>query len=203
MWLFVSSLSGPAAYMLPSVLGPATVNKTSAPNFILRVCSKIGSFHEDLQKVDLTCRTQNLPYGHLTCPLYRRWTDWVNRPIVLCIFPHTSSLCFHLSIRPLAQGHTEWWTSKPPLCTEESSYLCLIVMYAYAALSKNDADKLTWQSHIGGVYITIFILQLSLFNRKSFCFKVHIFYHMRFSLISCQRFVTIFTIRINMKYRGI
>uniref|UniRef100_A0A674DEN9 Outer dense fiber of sperm tails 3-like 2b n=1 Tax=Salmo trutta TaxID=8032 RepID=A0A674DEN9_SALTR len=48
---------GPAAYMLPSVLGPATVNKTS-----------IGSFHEDLQKVDLTCRTQTLPYGHLTSP---------------------------------------------------------------------------------------------------------------------------------------
>ncbi|CDQ89464.1 unnamed protein product [Oncorhynchus mykiss] len=41
---------GPAAYMLPSVLGPATVNKTSAPNFSLRGRSKIGSFHEDLQK---------------------------------------------------------------------------------------------------------------------------------------------------------
>ncbi|KAL7878555.1 hypothetical protein AOLI_G00095290 [Acnodon oligacanthus] len=41
---------GPAAYMLPSVLGPNTVNKSSAPNFSLIGRSKIGSFHEDLQK---------------------------------------------------------------------------------------------------------------------------------------------------------
>uniref|UniRef100_A0A8C7VLB0 Uncharacterized protein n=1 Tax=Oncorhynchus mykiss TaxID=8022 RepID=A0A8C7VLB0_ONCMY len=45
---------GPAAYMQPSVLGPATVNKTSTPNFSRRGCSKMVSFHEDLQKVDLT-----------------------------------------------------------------------------------------------------------------------------------------------------
>ncbi|MGH0127616.1 UNVERIFIED_CONTAM: hypothetical protein FKN15_035256 [Acipenser sinensis] len=42
--------TGPAAYILPSVLGPRTVNKTSAPNFILTGRSKIGSVHEDLQK---------------------------------------------------------------------------------------------------------------------------------------------------------
>ncbi|XP_043943804.1 outer dense fiber protein 3 [Protopterus annectens] len=41
---------GPAAYMLPSVLGPKTVNKSSAPNYSLIGRSKIGSFHEDLQK---------------------------------------------------------------------------------------------------------------------------------------------------------
>ncbi|XP_076849118.1 ciliary microtubule associated protein 1B [Brachyhypopomus gauderio] len=41
---------GPAAYMLPSVFGPNTVNKLSAPNFSLIGRSKIGSFHEDLQK---------------------------------------------------------------------------------------------------------------------------------------------------------
>ncbi|XP_062403364.1 ciliary microtubule associated protein 1B [Sardina pilchardus] len=41
---------GPAAYMLPPVLGPTTVNKTSAPTFSLTGRSKIGSFHEDLQK---------------------------------------------------------------------------------------------------------------------------------------------------------
>ncbi|XP_072551595.1 ciliary microtubule associated protein 1B [Salminus brasiliensis] len=41
---------GPAAYMLPSVLGPNTVSKTSAPNFSFTGRSKIGSFHEDLQK---------------------------------------------------------------------------------------------------------------------------------------------------------
>ncbi|XP_071370145.1 ciliary microtubule associated protein 1B [Centroberyx affinis] len=41
---------GPAAYMLPSVLGPKTVTKTTAPNYSLCGRSKIGSFHEDLQK---------------------------------------------------------------------------------------------------------------------------------------------------------
>uniref|UniRef100_A0A8K9VBZ9 Uncharacterized protein n=1 Tax=Oncorhynchus mykiss TaxID=8022 RepID=A0A8K9VBZ9_ONCMY len=52
--VIVSFRSGPAAYMQPSVLGPATVNKTSTPNFSRRGCSKMVSFHEDLQKVDLT-----------------------------------------------------------------------------------------------------------------------------------------------------
>ncbi|XP_035280347.1 outer dense fiber protein 3-B [Anguilla anguilla] len=41
---------GPAAYTLPSVLGTSTVNKPSAPNFSLTGRSKVGSFHEDLQK---------------------------------------------------------------------------------------------------------------------------------------------------------
>ncbi|CAL8263078.1 unnamed protein product [Merluccius merluccius] len=41
---------GPAAYMLPSVLGPGTVSKTAAPNYSLCGRSKVGSFHEDLQK---------------------------------------------------------------------------------------------------------------------------------------------------------
>lgn len=131
MWLFVSSLSGPAAYMLPSVLGPATVNKTSAPNFILRVCSKIGSFHEDLQKVDLTCQTQTLQNWHLICPLYRWWTDWVSRPIVHCFLPsHLFPVCFHLYIRLLAQGHTEWWTpaptnTNPPTTAWQDATACL------------------------------------------------------------------------------
>ncbi|KAG8440133.1 hypothetical protein GDO86_006071 [Hymenochirus boettgeri] len=41
---------GPAAYMLPSVLGPRIVNKSSAPIYSMTKRSKIGSFHEDLQK---------------------------------------------------------------------------------------------------------------------------------------------------------
>ncbi|KAG7281890.1 hypothetical protein CRUP_031139 [Coryphaenoides rupestris] len=41
---------GPAAYMLPSVLGPGIVNKTCAPSYSLCGRSKVGSFHEDLQK---------------------------------------------------------------------------------------------------------------------------------------------------------
>ncbi|XP_053552725.1 outer dense fiber protein 3-like, partial [Bombina bombina] len=40
----------PAAYSLPSVLGPRIVERTSAPNFSMTGRSKIGSFHEDLQK---------------------------------------------------------------------------------------------------------------------------------------------------------
>ncbi|KAJ3597102.1 hypothetical protein NHX12_003502 [Muraenolepis orangiensis] len=41
---------GPAAYTLPAVMGPGTVCKTSAPNYSLCGRSKVGSFHEDLQK---------------------------------------------------------------------------------------------------------------------------------------------------------
>ncbi|XP_077120425.1 ciliary microtubule associated protein 1B [Ranitomeya variabilis] len=41
---------GPAAYLLPSVLGPRIVNRSSAPNYSMTGRSKIGSFHEDLQK---------------------------------------------------------------------------------------------------------------------------------------------------------
>ncbi|XP_006012962.1 ciliary microtubule associated protein 1B [Latimeria chalumnae] len=49
--LFKSDQSpGPAAYVLPSVLGPRVVNKSSAPNYSLVGRSKIGGFHEDLQK---------------------------------------------------------------------------------------------------------------------------------------------------------
>uniref|UniRef100_A0AAY5EJ67 Tripartite motif containing 35-30 n=1 Tax=Electrophorus electricus TaxID=8005 RepID=A0AAY5EJ67_ELEEL len=45
---------GPAAYMLPSLVGPNTVNKRSAPNFSLTGRTKKGSFYEDLQKVTMT-----------------------------------------------------------------------------------------------------------------------------------------------------
>uniref|UniRef100_A0AAY4DKY7 ODF3A protein n=1 Tax=Denticeps clupeoides TaxID=299321 RepID=A0AAY4DKY7_9TELE len=41
---------GPAAYMLPAVLGPSTVNKTAAPNFTLKGRTMVGSFYEDHQK---------------------------------------------------------------------------------------------------------------------------------------------------------
>uniref|UniRef100_A0A668A4R1 Tripartite motif containing 35-30 n=1 Tax=Myripristis murdjan TaxID=586833 RepID=A0A668A4R1_9TELE len=40
----------PAAYMLPAVLGPKAVTTSTAPNYSLCGRSKIGSFHEDLQK---------------------------------------------------------------------------------------------------------------------------------------------------------
>ncbi|XP_077328950.1 ciliary microtubule associated protein 1A-like [Lithobates pipiens] len=41
---------GPATYTLPSVFGPNIVTKSSAPNFSMTGRSRIGSFHEDLQK---------------------------------------------------------------------------------------------------------------------------------------------------------
>jgi len=41
----------PNSYSLPSVLGDKAVGKTSAPAYTMTGRSKIGSFHEDLQKV--------------------------------------------------------------------------------------------------------------------------------------------------------
>ncbi|XP_075929241.1 ciliary microtubule associated protein 1A-like isoform X3 [Petromyzon marinus] len=41
---------GPAKYMLPAMLGPHVINKSSAPTYSLSSRGKIGSFHEDLQK---------------------------------------------------------------------------------------------------------------------------------------------------------
>lgn len=48
---FIVFFSGPAAYMLPPVIGPNVVNKSAAPNITLSGRSAIGSFHEDLKKV--------------------------------------------------------------------------------------------------------------------------------------------------------
>eukprot|EP00062_Callorhinchus_milii_P025312 gi/632986163/ref/XP_007910082.1/ PREDICTED: outer dense fiber protein 3-like [Callorhinchus milii] len=41
---------GPAQYKLPAVLGPNIMTKSSSANYSLSGRSKIGSFHEDLQK---------------------------------------------------------------------------------------------------------------------------------------------------------
>ena len=41
----------PNSYSLPAVLGSKAVGKTSAPSYSMTGRSKIGSFHEDLQKV--------------------------------------------------------------------------------------------------------------------------------------------------------
>ncbi|KAK3569861.1 hypothetical protein QTP86_006732 [Hemibagrus guttatus] len=48
--LFQTPGPGPAAYMLPPVLGPISVSKRSAPSISLSGRSTIGSFHEDLKK---------------------------------------------------------------------------------------------------------------------------------------------------------
>ena len=42
---------GPNTYNLPGILGPKAVGKKSAPSYSLVGRSKIGGFHEDLQKV--------------------------------------------------------------------------------------------------------------------------------------------------------
>ncbi|XP_060778877.1 ciliary microtubule associated protein 1B-like [Neoarius graeffei] len=48
--LFKVQTPGPAAYMLPPVVGPVSVCKRSAPNISLTGRSKIGTFYEDLKK---------------------------------------------------------------------------------------------------------------------------------------------------------
>ncbi|XP_012507415.1 PREDICTED: outer dense fiber protein 3 isoform X2 [Propithecus coquereli] len=50
----VDSTPGPAAYMLPVVMGPHTVGKVSQPSFSIKGRSKLGSFSDDLHKVTLT-----------------------------------------------------------------------------------------------------------------------------------------------------
>ncbi|XP_014716518.1 ciliary microtubule associated protein 1A isoform X1 [Equus asinus] len=46
----VDSTPGPAAYMLPMVMGPHTVGKVSQPSFSIKGRSKLGSFSDDLHK---------------------------------------------------------------------------------------------------------------------------------------------------------
>ncbi|XP_022421103.1 outer dense fiber protein 3 isoform X2 [Monodon monoceros] len=50
----VDSTPGPAAYMLPVVMGPHTVGKASQPAFSIKGRSKLGSFSDDLYKVTVT-----------------------------------------------------------------------------------------------------------------------------------------------------
>ena len=42
---------GPAAYMLPKVMGPFSVGKTSLPSYTMVSRRSYGSFHDDLQRV--------------------------------------------------------------------------------------------------------------------------------------------------------
>lgn len=61
--------TGPAAYMLPVVLGPHTVSKASQPSFSIKGRSKLGSFGDDLHKVrgaQPGCSV--CPTKTLTCP---------------------------------------------------------------------------------------------------------------------------------------
>ncbi|NXN19563.1 ODF3A protein, partial [Indicator maculatus] len=46
---------GPAAYMLPTLLGARVVNKSSAPNYSIPGRSKIGAFYQDLSKTPGPC----------------------------------------------------------------------------------------------------------------------------------------------------
>ncbi|XP_005401949.1 PREDICTED: outer dense fiber protein 3 isoform X1 [Chinchilla lanigera] len=46
----VDSTPGPAAYMLPVVMGPHTVGKASQPSFSIKGRSKRGNFSDDLHK---------------------------------------------------------------------------------------------------------------------------------------------------------
>ncbi|ELV12633.1 Outer dense fiber protein 3 [Tupaia chinensis] len=42
--------TGPAAYMLPVVMGPHTVGKVSQPSYSIKGRSKLGGFSDDLHK---------------------------------------------------------------------------------------------------------------------------------------------------------
>ncbi|XP_015992690.1 outer dense fiber protein 3 [Rousettus aegyptiacus] len=46
----VDSTPGPAAYMLPVVMGPHTVGKAAQPSFSIKGRSKLGSFSDDMHK---------------------------------------------------------------------------------------------------------------------------------------------------------
>ncbi|KAF6105226.1 outer dense fiber of sperm tails 3 [Phyllostomus discolor] len=46
----VDSTPGPAAYMLPAVMGPHSVGKASQPSFSIKGRSKLGGFSDDLHK---------------------------------------------------------------------------------------------------------------------------------------------------------
>lgn len=42
--------AGPAAYMLPVVMGPHAVGKVSQPSFSIKGRSRLGGFSDDLHK---------------------------------------------------------------------------------------------------------------------------------------------------------
>lgn len=48
--LSAAAPSGPAAYMLPVVMGPHTVGKAAQPSFSIKGRSKLGSFSDDVHK---------------------------------------------------------------------------------------------------------------------------------------------------------
>lgn len=53
VFVSVVSTAGPAEYTLPTLLGPKTATVSSAPTYSLYGRSKVGSFHDDLKKVQL------------------------------------------------------------------------------------------------------------------------------------------------------
>ena len=55
----------PNSYSLPAVLGSKAVGKPSAASYSMTARSKIGSFHEDLQKVCLFHWLPNHSYKHM------------------------------------------------------------------------------------------------------------------------------------------
>lgn len=52
-------LTGPAAYMLPMVMGPHTVGKVSQPSFSIKGRSKLGGISDDLHKARVTHRERS------------------------------------------------------------------------------------------------------------------------------------------------
>lgn len=62
MYVCLHNVLGPAAYMLPLVVGPQAVGKTSLPSYTMVSRRSYGSFHDDLQRVCQSFATQALSF---------------------------------------------------------------------------------------------------------------------------------------------
>nr|KAF6398520.1 outer dense fiber of sperm tails 3 [Molossus molossus] len=68
----VDSTPGPAAYMLPVVMGPHAVGKVSQPSFSIKGRSKLGGFSDDLHKTPgpAAYHQSNMQVTKLRAPQY-------------------------------------------------------------------------------------------------------------------------------------
>lgn len=106
--------AGPAAYMLPVVMGPHTVGKASQPSFSIKGRSKLGSFSDDLHKARVPLPGRSTvhppevarlapsprPRCHQTeaCQLFILWVPatCLGPP---CTPPHTHTQGYSLGVR--------------------------------------------------------------------------------------------------------
>lgn len=83
--------AGPAAYMLPVVMGPHTVGKASQPSFSIKGRSKLGSFSDDLHKARVPlpgCSTVHPPGVAPLAPSPRSHQTEAGQLFILWALPH-------------------------------------------------------------------------------------------------------------------